>query len=137
MTLAPIINVVSDEGGNPICDAIGLLKDMSNSRCDRKAKKVSHIMEDRIGIQMLYPISNPATTSDRITLKNNPPRSQVLPHIDNTCPSSIKLHFRDRWLKQMRTPCNQEPGIHTAYNKACTTLAISHIAIEVDLYKSR
>lgn len=104
MMLAPIISVVSDKGGNPICDIVDLLNDMLISHCDRKAEKGLDIAEDWMGVWMLCPILDPANNSSRIIMNNNPSRSEILPRIDNTYLSSTKLHFWSRWLKQMRAP---------------------------------
>lgn len=93
MTPALITSMVSDEGGNLIYDDVGLPKDMSNSHYNGKVEKALHIMEDRMSIRILCLIPDLANNSDRITLKNNLPHLQVLSRIDNTYPSSIKLHF--------------------------------------------
>lgn len=50
MTPTPINSAVNDEGGNPICDVVGLLKDLLNSHHDGKVEKVLGITEDQIGI---------------------------------------------------------------------------------------
>lgn len=50
MMPAPIISIVSDEGGNPICSTVSLLENIPNSHHDRKDEKVSDIIKDRMGI---------------------------------------------------------------------------------------
>lgn len=68
-----VIDVVSNEGTNPICHTIHLLKDVPNSHYDRKTNKAPDITEDQMGIQLLCFIPDLANNSGRIILEENPP----------------------------------------------------------------
>lgn len=127
MMPVPITYVVSDKVSDPINSLASLMKDMLNSICDGKGEECIDIIEDRMNIQMFCPIPNLANNGGRITLRNNPSSLKVLHHADDTCPSSTKLCFWDRRLKQVRTPRSQKLGIRTMNDKACSIDAIPRI----------
>lgn len=63
--------MISDERDSIICIAINLLKYMSNSHCDGKIRKILNIIEDWIGIHIIYSIPDPANNNDKIIFINN------------------------------------------------------------------
>lgn len=83
-------------------------------------------------IQMLCSVLDLVDNDGIIILKNNPLGLKVLHRANDTYSSSMKLHFQDRQLKQVRTPYGQKLGIRIMNDKACSTDAIPHTTIEVE-----